>query len=72
MKNHVKVGSMVSEGGNPVGERPKLNLKPRKEPILQTEGDSESKRFFVDSLHFILRFLFFSVYLLYLHIIYLY
>lgn len=58
MKNHVKVGSVVSEGGNPVVERPKLNLKPRKDPILQTEGDVESKRLFVDSFYLALYFLF--------------
>ncbi|KAK6932418.1 hypothetical protein RJ641_002042 [Dillenia turbinata] len=41
---HSRPGSAGPESGNRAGERPKLNLKPRTQPIEQLEGISESER----------------------------
>ncbi|KAK6917393.1 hypothetical protein RJ641_018144 [Dillenia turbinata] len=41
---HPRPGSAGPESENQAGERPKLNLKPRTQPIEQLEGISESER----------------------------
>ncbi|KAK9706572.1 hypothetical protein RND81_07G135900 [Saponaria officinalis] len=42
--NHVKPGLSGSEAPNQVVERPKLNLKPRSQPLDQSEDNTERKR----------------------------
>ncbi|XVE51204.1 hypothetical protein DITRI_Ditri02bG0020900 [Diplodiscus trichospermus] len=42
--NTLKPGFAGSESGNPTVERPKLNLKPRSQPIEQLEGNMEKER----------------------------
>ncbi|XP_016711221.2 uncharacterized protein [Gossypium hirsutum] len=42
--NTVKPGSAGSENGNQAVERPKLNLKPRSQPVEQLEGNIEKER----------------------------
>ncbi|TYH47755.1 hypothetical protein ES332_D10G019900v1 [Gossypium tomentosum] len=42
--NIVKPGSAGSENGNQAVERPKLNLKPRSQPVEQLEGNIEKER----------------------------
>ena len=45
MQIPLKAGLVGSESGNPLVERPKLNLKPRSEPLDPAEDGTESKRF---------------------------
>lgn len=42
--NFVKPVSAGTECGKEVGQRPKLNLKPRSQPIEQLEGNTERER----------------------------
>ncbi|XP_027111610.1 uncharacterized protein [Coffea arabica] len=44
MQIPLKAGLVGSESGNPLVERPKLNLKPRSEPLDPAEDGTESKR----------------------------